>query len=75
MVRRIECLLQVNEDRPSEKTVIIFSTDFIHKNGDSCFSGEIPAEARLTGRQKIVVVQITKQLTIDDFLSDFGNHW
>lgn len=54
MVYRIECLLHVNEDHLSEKTFMYFYTDFIHKNGDSWFSGEIPAEARLTGLQKIV---------------------
>ena len=63
MVYRFECLLQVNEDRPSEKTFMFF--DFIHKNGDSWFSGEIPAEARLTRRQKIVSFFKTNQ-TIDD---------
>ena len=40
----------------SEKTIIHVSTDFIHKKGDSCFSEEILAEARLIGRQKIVSV-------------------
>ena len=31
MVYRVESLLLVNEDRPSEKTVIHISTDFLHK--------------------------------------------
>ena len=48
VVYRVESLLQVNIERPSEKTIIHISTDFIHKKGDSCFSGEILLEARLT---------------------------
>ena len=56
VVYRVEGLLQVNEDRPSEKTIIHISTDFIQKKGDRCFSGEILPEARLTGRQEIVSV-------------------
>ena len=48
MVYRVESLLQVNIERPSEKTIIHISTDFIHKKGDRCFSGEILLEARLT---------------------------
>ena len=56
MVYRVESLLLVNEDRPSEKTVIHISTDFFHKKGCGCFSGEILPEARLTGQHKIVSV-------------------
>ena len=56
VVYRVESLLLVYEDRPSEKTVIHVSTDFIHKKGYGCFSGEILPEARLTGQQKIVSV-------------------
>ena len=71
MVHSIESLLEVNEDRLSENTVIHSST----KKGYGCFSGEILPEARLIGRKKIVSVYIAKQLMIYDFLRDFLNHW
>ena len=75
VIYRIEGLLQVNEDRLCKKTVIHISADFIHEKGDSCFSGEILPKTRLTRRQKIVSIQITEQLMVNYFLSDFRNHW
>jgi len=37
MVYRVDGVLKVNEDHPSENTIIHISTDFIHKKGDSRF--------------------------------------
>ena len=56
MVYLIESILEVIEDCHCEKSVIHISTDFIHKKGYGCFSGEILPGGRLTGRHKIVSI-------------------
>jgi len=63
----LNAFFRSNEDLLSEKTVIYVSTDFIHAKVNSCFSGDIPAEARFTERQKIVGFQLNNQ-TIDENL-------
>lgn len=43
------------------------STNFIHTKGNSCFIDEIPPEARFTGRQYAVSLQLNNQ-TINKYI-------